>query len=64
MPKVTESERIWKSIDENTKAVKNLCERVTSVETTITNHQAHKDRITYVLIGVIGAVLTAVNILV
>ena len=68
---VSESERIWKSIDRLNSAVGKLCERVTANETSVdsfktyqTNHQKHKDRQTVIILGVMGAVLTAVNIFV
>jgi len=59
---VTQLERMWKSIDENTKTLKNLCGRVTTIETTITNHQKHKDRQTLILIAIIGGVFTLANV--
>lgn len=66
---VSESERIWKSIDRCTSTLAGLCERVTKneaalvgVEKFLHNHQKHKDKQTIVVIAIIGVVLTAVNI--
>lgn len=66
---ISESERIWKSIDRCTSAISSLCERVTRNETALINmqkylenHQKHKDKQTIAVIAVIGVVLTAVNI--
>ena len=55
---VTQLERMWKSIDENTKTLKNLCGRVTTIETNISNHQKHKDKQTLILMAVMGVAVT------
>ena len=76
MAKVTESERIWKSIDRLERTVfgqseniatlsanqKNICKSINNLRITITNHQIHKDRKTLAIVGIIGAVITGVNI--
>ncbi len=66
---VSESERIWKSIDRCTSTLAGLCERVTKNEvalvnfqTYLENHQKHKDKQTVAFIAVIGVTLTAINI--
>jgi len=66
---VSESERIWKSIDRCTSTLGSLCERVTRNETALVNfqtylenHQKHKDKQTVAIIAIIGVTLTAINI--
>ena len=66
---VSESERIWKSIDRCTTTLASLCDRVTKSETELIsinkflhNHQKHKDKQTLAIIAAIGVILTAVNI--
>ena len=75
---VSESERVWKSIDRLEKTVfnqntsittlntqlKTTCKAITDLKTTITNHQVHKDRITIAIISIIGVIITGVNLVI
>jgi len=68
---VSESERIWISIDRLTAAVSRLCEKQITTETKfqefktyLTNHQKHKDRTNIIVIAIIGVVLTGINLFV
>lgn len=60
---VSESERLWKSIDDNTKTIKGLCEQVTKIDTFITLSQQNKNRNYALLGGVIAAIVTGINLL-
>ena len=68
---VSESERIWVSIDRLTTSVGKLRERQAATETQLQNictflhnHQKHKDRTNLIVIAIIGVVLTGINIFV
>ena len=59
---VTESERLWKSIDANTKATNNLCGRVASIETYIKTTEQNRTRNNLTVIGIITVAVTVVNL--
>jgi len=68
---VSESERLWVSIDRLTAAVSRLCDKQIKTETKLEefknyleNHQKHKDRTNIVVIAIIGVVLTGINLFV
>ena len=71
MSGVSESERVWTSIDRLTKAVGRLCERATAIETKqktsqdyLECHNKHAYKTNIIIIGIIGAVLTGINVFV
>jgi len=66
---VSESERIWVSIDRLTTSVGKLREKQAATEAQLKNicaflhnHQKHKDRSNIIIIAIIGVVLTGINI--
>ncbi len=68
---VSESERIWISIDRLTSAVSRLCEKQVQTETSLQdfktyleNHQKHKDRNNIIILSIIGVALTGINLFV
>lgn len=68
---VSESERLWVSIDRLTAAVSRLCDKQIKTETKLEefktyleNHQKHKDRNNIIILSIIGVALTGINLFV